>query len=90
MKTVVFSFILFFATLAAAISNSIYIHKTSALLCDAVDALPSVGDSECDLLLAKNLNIPAYGVRRRIDYDKCVCLDSLMDFEKAFSENRTE
>ena len=49
-----------------------------------------VGDSECDLLLAKSLNIPAYGVRRRIDYDKCVCMDSLMDFEKAFSENRTE
>ena len=48
MKTVVFSFILFFATLAAAISNSIYIHETSALLCDAVDALPSVGDSECE------------------------------------------
>ncbi len=45
-----------------------------------------VGDSECDLLLAKNMNIPAYGIKRRIDYDKCIFLESLTDFEKAFCE----
>ncbi len=43
-----------------------------------------VGDSECDLLLARNLNIPAYGIQCRIDYDKCIFLETMMDFEKAF------
>ncbi len=45
-----------------------------------------VGDSECDLHLAKKLDIPAYGIKCRIDYEKCVSMESLMDFERAFCE----
>lgn len=43
-----------------------------------------VGDSECDIGLAKNLNIPVFGIKRTSDYEKCITIDSLEDFEKTF------
>lgn len=44
-----------------------------------------VGDSECDLLLAQRMKMQAYGIKCGIDYEKCIRIDSLLDFEKAFA-----
>ena len=43
-----------------------------------------VGDSECDIGLAQNLNIPVFGIKSTSDYEKSITIDSLKDFEKAF------
>ncbi|MBQ3232549.1 MAG: HAD-IIIA family hydrolase [Clostridia bacterium] len=45
-----------------------------------------VGDSECDIMLAKNLNIPVFAISHKNAYEKCITLDTIKDFEKAFCE----
>lgn len=43
-----------------------------------------VGDSDCDVELAKNLNIPAFAIARKSEYEKCIAINTIKDFPTAF------